>query len=123
MPSSVAYHKAEPSERRPRRREAAGHRRSKPDAVIKNQDDDGGQDSKDDRGGKLRWLVTARHVDTSVKARPSERRRPLFNPVRPALILARPWDSTSAKWRTGAARPRSRKRLRAAPLGHRSSRI
>jgi hypothetical protein len=35
--------------------------------VIKNQDDNGDHDPNDDCGGKLRWLITARHVDTSIK--------------------------------------------------------
>jgi hypothetical protein len=34
---------------------------SRQNAAKQNQDDDGGPDPNNDGGGKLRWLVTARH--------------------------------------------------------------
>ncbi len=77
-------------------------------AAKQNQDDDGGQDAHDDSSCKPSWQVTARHVDTSIRRARGKARWPPFSPVRLALILPGPWDSTSAKWRTGAAkRPRS----------------
>jgi hypothetical protein len=60
-------HRHSVRETRPRRRGIGEHPVSQPNAVIKNQDNNGDRDPNDDCGGKLRWLVTARHVDTSNK--------------------------------------------------------
>jgi len=84
-------------------------------AAKQNQDDDGGQDAHDDSSCRPSWQVTARHVDTSIRRARGKARWPPFSPVRLALILPGPWDSTSAKWRTGAAKRPRRKRLCAAP--------
>ena len=92
-------------------------------AAKQNQDDDGGQDAHDDSSCRPSWQVTARHVDTSIRRARGKARWPPFSPVRLALILPRPWASTSAKWRMPAGRRPRRKRLRAARPSGRSSRM